>query len=681
MELFDDITSLKGVGAKKAAALHKLNIYTLEDLLFFLPRDYEDRRDYTEIKNLREGSSALIKGNVDLVVKDRYRYGGKQRLRVLVSDDTGSLEVVFFHAAYLRDKFRVGDECVLYGRVTHNFSKLQMVQPEVCDPAKEADFRGIFPVYPLSAGLSQKDMRKWQRQIRGLAGKAVEVISQDMVEQNRLCSIEYALTNIHFPEKKQRLLEAKYRLVFDELLVLQTGIRAVRQNISQIKQGIRISDKADCEPYVQRLGYELTDAQKRCIREIERDLRSTKLMNRLVQGDVGSGKTVVAEAAMYEVVRSGYQAVMMAPTEILAHQHFDNLKESFKPHGMNVGFLSGSLKAAERRDVLTKLKAGDIDILVGTHALIQPEVEFADLGLVITDEQHRFGVNQRILLKEKGENPNILVMTATPIPRTLAVVLYGDLDVSVLDEMPPGRREIKTRNVKGNKRDDCYDFVAEQLKQGRQAYVVTPLIEDSDVLDLKSAQTVYDELTERFVGYRVALIYGSMKQSEKDQIMQEFYDGKIDVLVATVVIEVGINVPNASIIVIENAERFGLAQLHQLRGRVGRGRWQSYCLLITQSDSELAQQRGDIMQQSSDGFFIAEEDMRLRGPGDIFGTRQHGIPELNIADLARYPDILKLAGREAAKILSDDPLLEKKRNSELRHRVEKLFGEDMMLNL
>ena len=681
MELFDVITDLKGVGPKKAAALKKLNIHTLEDLLFFFPRDYEDRRACSAIGDLKEGSAFLIRGTVDLVVKDKYRYGGKQRLRVLVSDDTGSLEVVFFHAVYLKDKFRTGSEWVFYGKVSRNFGKLQMLQPEFCDIEEESGFRGIFPVYPLSQGLSQKDMRKWQQQIRSLCREAKDAIPQKLIEENRLCSMEYALQNIHFPEEKQKLLEAKYRLIFDELLILQTGLFAVRQNIKTGENGIRISKKVDIQPYLDSFSYELTGAQRRCIEEIEGDLESSRAMNRLVQGDVGSGKTAVAEAAMYKAVRGGCQAVMMAPTEILAHQHFEGLRKSFAAHGIRVGFLSGSLKASEKREILEQLKDGQIDILVGTHAVIQPEVEFARLGLVITDEQHRFGVNQRIRLKEKGQNPNVLVMTATPIPRTLAVVLYGDLDVSVLDEMPPGRQVIKTRNVTGEKREACYDFVEKQLQQGRQAYVVTPLIEDSDTLDLKSAQTVYEELAKRFAEYKVALIHGSMKQVEKDQVMQEFYRGEIDVLVATVVIEVGINVPNASVIVIENAERFGLAQLHQLRGRVGRGRWQSYCFLITQSQSELAQKRGEIMQSSSDGFFIAEEDMKLRGPGDIFGTRQHGIPELNVADLAKHLKIMEHARQEAKKILAEDPLLQKEENAELKRRITKLFGEDMSLNL
>ena len=681
MELFDSVEKLKGVGPKKAGALQKLNIYTLEDLLFFLPRNYEDRRTYTIIGELKEGTSALIKCGVDRVLKDKYRYGGKQRLRVLVSDDTGSLEVVFFHAAYLQDKFQIGKECIFYGKISQKLGRLQMIQPELCDVKKETEFRGIFPVYHLSQGLSQKDMRKWQQQIQGLCSKVKDVIPQELIEANRLCSMEYALRNIHFPQEKQRLLEAKYRLVFDELLILQTGLFAVRQNISRKENGIRISNDVNIQPYLDTFPYELTGAQKRCIREIEKDLESGKVMNRLVQGDVGSGKTAVAEAAMYKVVNGGYQAVMMAPTEILARQHFDGLKESFAAHGIRVGFLSGSLKAAEKRETLELLKCGEIDILVGTHAVIQPEVEFANLGLVITDEQHRFGVNQRIRLKEKGKNPNILVMTATPIPRTLAVVLYGDLDVSVLDEMPAGRQVFKTRNLSYEKRKACYDFVRKQLCQGRQAYVVTPLIEDSEALDLKSAQTVHKELEESFKEYHVALIHGGMKQAEKDRVMKEFYEGRIDILVATVVIEVGINVPNASVIVIENAERFGLAQLHQLRGRVGRGRWQSYCFLITQGESEQANKRGEIMQNSSDGFFIAEEDMKLRGPGDVFGTRQHGIPELNAADLVRHLNVLEHAREEAKKILMKDPFLQREENAELKRRIKKLFGEDMSLNL
>lgn len=371
----------------------------------------------------------------------------------------------------------------------------------------------------------------------------------------------------------------------------------------------------------------------------------------------------------------------MAPTEILARQHYEGLRASFAVHDIRVGFLTGSMRAAEKRETLEQLASGEIQILIGTHAVIQPEVVFQNLGLVITDEQHRFGVNQRVRLKEKGQNPNVLVMTATPIPRTLAVVLYGDLDVSVIDELPPGRQPIRTKSFSGKDRRRCYDFVRKQLQQGRQAYVVTPLIEDSEVLDAKSVQQVAEELEGWFPEYRIASLHGSMKQSEKDEIMEAFYCGEIDILAATVVIEVGINVPNATVIVIENAERFGLAQLHQLRGRVGRGSHQSYCFLITEGRSEVAQQRAGIMEQSSDGFFIAEEDLKLRGPGEIFGTRQHGLPDLNISDLAKHLQILEHAKKLASEILAEDPFLEQPENQMLKRRITKFFGEDFSLNL
>ena len=415
--------------------------------------------------------------------------------------------------------------------------------------------------------------------------------------------------------------------------------------------------------------------------EIERDLESSTAMNRLVQGDVGCGKTAVAEIAMYKAVKSGYQAVLMAPTEILAAQHFDGISRAFEAHGIRTAFLTGSLKAAQKREVLEQIATGEAQVIIGTHAVIQPDVEFSRLGLVITDEQHRFGVRQRVKLREKGENPNVLVMTATPIPRTLSVILYGDLDVSIIDELPPGRQQTVTRCLKSEKRGECYDFVEQQLKQGRQAYVVTPLIEESETLDAKSAEQVAAELKKRFRGYSVELIHGAMSQDEKDRIMESFSRGETDVLVATVVIEVGINVPNATVIVIENSERFGLAQLHQLRGRVGRGSRRSYCFLILDGGSEIAEKRGQIMEASSDGFFIAEEDLKLRGPGEIFGTRQHGLPDLAITDLSKHMKILEQAKEEAKAMLADDPALDAHEHSALRRRITKLFGEDLTLDL
>lgn len=679
MDARDKVTELKGVGPKKSEALEKLNIRTLEDLMLFFPRDYEDRRNKVKIKDLREERPAVIKGKVDRAVSDRYKYGRKQLLKLLVSDDTGTVEVVFFNAKYLASSFKAGQEYIFYGKPQMNFGRLQLIHPEFSRNEDTAE--GILPVYSLTKGISQKEMRQWQDEIKALYFQVEDFLSKDIIERNRLCSIAYALENIHFPKEKQKLLEAKYRLIFDELLTLQTGLFAARQNIKNGENGIAFTKEADVTPYIESLPYPLTGAQERCVGQIIEDLESLKVMNRLVQGDVGSGKTAVAEIAMYKAVKSGYQTVMMAPTEILARQHFEGIGKSFAAHDINVGFLSGSMKAAQKRETLERLKNGEIDVLIGTHAIIQPDVMFKNLGLVITDEQHRFGVSQRIKLKEKGQNPNILVMTATPIPRTLAVILYGDLDVSVIDELPPGRQKIQTRTLGRENRSKCYDFVEKQLKEGRQAYVVTPLIEDSEVMDVRSADQVAQELSTRFSHHKTALIHGAMKQSEKDEIMAAFYRGEIDVLVATVVIEVGINVPNASVIVVENAERFGLAQLHQLRGRVGRGKHKSYCFLVMAGKSEVAQKRGEIMESSSDGFYIAEEDLKLRGPGEIFGTRQHGLPDLNISDLARHLDVLDNARKEARLILTDDPMLKSPENQGLKRRIIKLFGEDMTLDL
>ena len=679
MDLRESVTSLKGVGPKKAEALKKLGISTMEDLVFFLPRSYEDRRNRIDISDAAEDQNSVVTGEVKLVVNDRYRGGRKQMLRLLVEDGTGSMEVVFFNAKYLQHSFRTGRKYTFFGKVTRNFGKMQMIHPEFSDADGMED--GILPVYPLTKCISQREMRTWQKSLKRVYSMAEDILSSEAVERNRLCSLSYALENVHFPQEKQKLLEAKYRLIFDELLILQTGLFMARQNVTDGRNGIAFSPEADTGRYIESLPYPLTGAQQRCVEEIERDLESSTAMNRLVQGDVGCGKTAVAEIAMYKAVKSGYQAVLMAPTEILAAQHFDGISRAFEAHGIRTAFLTGSLKAAQKREVLEQIATGEAQVIIGTHAVIQPDVEFSRLGLVITDEQHRFGVRQRVKLREKGENPNVLVMTATPIPRTLSVILYGDLDVSIIDELPPGRQQTVTRCLKSEKRGECYDFVEQQLKQGRQAYVVTPLIEESETLDAKSAEQVAAELEKRFRGYSVELIHGVMSQDEKDRIMESFSRGETDVLVATVVIEVGINVPNATVIVIENSERFGLAQLHQLRGRVGRGSHRSYCFLILDGGSEIAEKRGQIMEASSDGFFIAEEDLKLRGPGEIFGTRQHGLPDLAITDLSKHMKILEQAKEEAKAMLADDPALDAPEHSALRRRITKLFGEDLTLDL
>ncbi len=679
MNLKESVTAVKGIGPKKAAALKKLNIYTCEDMIFFLPRSYEDRRGRVSIGSAHEGENAVITGAVRYVIKDRYSSGRKKRLKLLVSDSTGTMEVVFFNAGYLQNRFIVGKTYTFFGKVSRNFGKVQMLHPEISEADDAED--GILPVYPLTKGITQREMRTWQRSLRSACSEAEDILTDGALQRNRLCSLEYALANVHFPQEKQKLLEARYRLIFDELLILQTGMMLASRTLSGGDNGIAFSGEADISTYTESLPYSLTRAQQRCIREIEADLESGRAMNRLVQGDVGCGKTAVAEAAMYKAVKSGYQAALMAPTEILAKQHFEGISKSFEAHGISTAFLSGSLKASEKKEALEKIASGQAQAVIGTHAVIQPDVQFCRLGLVITDEQHRFGVRQRAALKEKGENPNVLVMTATPIPRTLSVVLYGDMDISVIDELPPGRQQTLTRCIGTERRSACYDYVEKQLRQGRQAYVVTPLIEESDAFDVKSAEQVAAELGERFAQFSVALLHGAMAQEQKDRIMSAFAGGEIDVLVATVVIEVGINVPNAAVMVIENAERFGLAQLHQLRGRVGRGRYRSYCFLILGGGSEIAEKRGKIMETSNDGFYIAEEDLRLRGPGEIFGTRQHGLPDMCIADLSKHLKILEQAKAEAKIILEKDPALEAAENRPLRHRITKLFGADMTLNL
>lgn len=679
MELKHSVTKLKGIGPKKAALLEKVGIYTLEDMLLHYPRDYQDRRNICSVSELQEDKPVLVQGVVKSVKSDPYRPGRKQILRVFVVDKTGGIEILFFNARYLAQQFRSGKIYDFYGRAVQNRGKWQMIHPDFSE-TESSDIRCILPVYSTTAGLGQKELRTWQRTLLEQMREMEEYLPEDIIERNNLCSLDYAVRNVHFPIDKQPLLQGKYRLIFDELLALQTGMLTARHHTMDNKTGIIFDNFAENE-YINGLPYPLTGAQHRVVKEIAADLKSGKVMNRLVQGDVGSGKTVIAEIALYKAVKSGYQGVMMAPTEILAKQHFESLSNGFASYGVTVGLLTGSQTAVQKREVLAQLETGKIQILVGTHAIIQPDVKFKNLGLVITDEQHRFGVKQRTALGEKGENPHILVMTATPIPRTLAVILYGDLDVSIIDELPPGRQKIITQAITESQRDKYYDFVEEQIKDGRQAYVVAPLIEESEVLDVKSAEELHEEISDRFSNYSVALLHGAMKQKEKDEIMERFYNDKIQILVSTVVIEVGINVPNATMMIIENAERFGLAQLHQLRGRVGRGKYQSYCILVSQGKSEIAKKRAELMVESQDGFYIAEQDLQLRGPGEIFGTRQHGVPDLAISDLAKHMKILYEVKKEADLIIKEDPFLSSEKYKGLRGRVIKLFGEDFSFRL
>lgn len=680
MKLQDKVQTIKGVGEKKSALLKNLKVETIDDLLHLYPRKYEDRREVISIMEAPFGKDVLVKG----VVTSKQiwsRSNKKVPLKIAIQDNSAKLEVLFFNGKFLSNLFVVGNEYTFYGKINLNNGKRQMSHPEFHRTGDPDDVRGIFPVYPLTEGLTQSYMRKLQMAVLDLADESEEWIDDEIVKKYNLCSPAYALKKIHFPEDERQIKESRYRMVFEELLTLQTGLFYIKEGIREIKKGVYVDENISVQDFISRLPYQLTDGQKRVWREIQRDLAKPTPMNRLVQGDVGSGKTVVAELAMYKTVKAGYQAAMMAPTELLAKQHYASLKRDFEPLGVAVDLLCSSMKAKEKREVLERLASGQTQILVGTHAIIQPDVIFSKLGLVITDEQHRFGVDQRTLLADKGTNPNILVMTATPIPRTLAVILYGDLDISIIDTMPPGRKPIKTHLRNDAARTAIYNFVQAQVKEGRQAYVVAPLIEESETLDVRSAAELYEELTAQYPDVRIGLVHGAMKQEDKDSVMEAFVEGKIDVLVSTVVIEVGIDVSNATVMVIENCERFGLAQLHQLRGRVGRGKHQSHCILVCGHESKIANMRNEIMCKSEDGFVIAEEDLKLRGPGEIFGTRQHGLPELNISDLVKHVDILEDVKAVAAEILRKDSQLKETSNAVLRQRVKKMFGENIQLRL
>lgn len=681
MELRDSVTKVKGIGPKKAELLRKLKIETVEDLLYFFPRKYEDRTRLWTIMEAPFDRDVLISGRVISRKLPGNPYLKKAPMRVQIEDNTGVIELVFFNARYIANQFQPGDTYTLFGKITMNRGKRQMAHPEFHRTGDKDDVRGILPVYPLTEGISQAQMRSWQQAVSSCAGEIEEWLPNHVVMSRQLCSPGYAVENIHFPQDARKVKESRFRLVFEELLVLQTGLFYIKKGRSSQSEGVIIPQNVSVQAFLDRLPFDLTEGQKRVWSEIERDLAAHKPMNRLVQGDVGSGKTAVAELSMYKAAKSGYQAVMMAPTELLAKQHLASLRRDLAPLGVRVELLSGSTKAKDRHEILTALESGEIHVLVGTHAVIQPDVVFHKLGIVITDEQHRFGVNQRALLTEKGQNPNVLVMTATPIPRTLAVILFGDLDISVIDTMPVGRKPVKTHLRYNDSREKVYDFAASQVAEGRQCYVVAPLIEESEVLDCRSAEELYEELSAKYPHLRVSLVHGGMKQQEKDGIMERFAAGEIDMLVSTVVIEVGIDVANATVMIIENCERFGLAQLHQLRGRVGRSSLQSHCILISGKETEVSAKRNEIMVNSSDGFTIAEEDLKLRGPGEIFGTRQHGLPELNIADLVKHVDVLEQVKEVALDILEEDPYLRDGENQILRERVKKMFGENIQLQL
>ena len=683
------LTEFPGVGEVRAKKLEKLGLVRCADLISYFPRDYEDRRQVYSIRSAPLGQKVCISAMAAEHPRLSRIRKGLDLVKLKVVDQAGALHITFFNQGYVERALRAGEEYIFYGVVEEQGSRRTMVNP-IFERVGKQNFTGcIVPVYPLTAGITN-------HLLCTLTQQAVAACAQDMPEtlprgvrlDHELAQAEFSYRNIHFPESFQALELARRRLTFEELFYLSAGLAMLKGRRGDVL-GCAIPSRP-MEEFLARLPFPLTGAQRRVMEEISRDMASGRPMNRLVQGDVGSGKTVVAAYAAWLAAGAGYQSALMAPTEVLAEQHFRSLSALLEPAGVRVGLLTGSLTPAGKKKVRQALAAGEIDLIIGTHALLSQGVEFAKLGLMVADEQHRFGVAQRAALAAKGDSPHVLVMSATPIPRTLALIIYGDLDVSVIDELPPGRTPVETYVVREDKRARMYNFVRRLVGEGRQVYIICPAVEentegtmqnvewegDGPALDLKAVTTYAKKLqTEVFPDLRVDFLHGKMKPREKEAVMAAFAAGETQVLVSTTVIEVGVDVPNAALIIIENAERFGLSQLHQLRGRVGRGKHQSYCVLITNTRSVEAMQRLRTLASTADGFKISEEDLKLRGPGDFFGSRQHGLPQMKLADLAGDMRLLSEAQESARRLLMADPTLSQPENRPVLERVRTLFAD------
>lgn len=662
-----DICKLKGVGEKRAEIMKSRGIDTVGALLRFYPRTYLDWTDTIPIAEAPFFENVCIKAKIVSPVESSKKRSGITVYGFEAEDSSERMYVTLFNRGYLASRLRVGREYLFYGKLDGNFYLKQMKAPIIV----EVGYVGIEPIYPASRELPSKTVERLVRSAIS-STELTEILSEELRRRNGLCDIKYAVENIHFPGTRESVERARQRLVFEELFVLQVGLTFLKKR-SRGKSGCKIENGFFAE-FEEMLPFPLTAAQKRAAGECLADMSSGRPMNRLVQGDVGSGKTAVAAALVFAAARNGFQSALMAPTEILAEQHFRTLSALLKETDIKCVLLTGSLTKKKKAEVKELLKTDTALTVIGTHALLSEDVEFNNLGLVITDEQHRFGVVQRGKLSSKGKNPHTLVMSATPIPRTLGLIIYGDLDISVIDEYPKGRQKINTYCVNSSYRQRIYRYIKKFLQNGRQGYIVCPLVEEGENPDVTPAADYYERLSGgEFADYSLGLLHGKMKAAEKERVMRSFADGEIQLLISTTVIEVGIDVPNAVIMVVENAERFGLSQLHQLRGRIGRGEYASDCILISDSESEETLKRLNIMKKTSDGFKIADADLEMRGPGDFLGSRQHGLPDLHIADIFADREVLHRAGNEAVLLLEDDPELTKPENAALREEITELY--------
>ncbi|MDI6606044.1 MAG: ATP-dependent DNA helicase RecG [Candidatus Omnitrophota bacterium] len=684
------IQYLKGVGPKRAKTFNKLGIYTVEDLLYYFPRRYQDRTNFARIWQLQEGQSYTVKARI--LARDQrqsFRKRGFSITEAVVADESGKLFCVWFNRPYLKDYFKPGRELILYGKIERYGKRLQMSSPEFEFISEEdsLDLPRFVPVYSLPEGVTQRYLRRSIKQaLEEFLPHTNDFLPYDIRAKNNLLNLAQSLINIHFPENLQIQKEAYRRLAFEEFFLFQLPI-LLRKESKKEKTGIAHKTKGSLlGAFIARLPFELTDAQKKVLQEIIQDMASPHPMQRLLQGDVGSGKTVVATAACIIAVQGGYQAAFMVPTEILARQHYDKIKSqsliSDSRCPINTALLTSSADKKEKDKIYQEIKEGKIDLIIGTHALLEEGVNFKNLGLVVIDEQHKFGVGQRALLPKKGLNPDLLIMTATPIPRTLAITLYGDLDISVIDELPAGRLPVKTMHLAQKERKKGYDLAKGQLRQGNQVYIIYPVIDESYALDIAGAKKMYEQFKDaEFKGFKLGLIHSRLKQEEQERVMRKFKKGELDLLVSTTILEVGIDIPNATCMIIEDAQRFGLAQLHQLRGRIGRGNKESFCILISQGATEESATRLAAMVRYADGFRIAEEDLKIRGPGEFFGRRQSGLSELKIANPLTQMQLLKKAREALKRLIGNDPKLEMRQNLLLKEKLLQRFPEYEQLML